>query len=58
LNFVVKALRVSKEGVQSGYELQKIKVATQPPALFDVPNEYHEFTLNRLLDLLTKLGQW
>jgi hypothetical protein len=58
LNFVVKVLRVSKEGVQSGYELQKITVAAQPSELFDVPIEYHEFTFNKLFDLLTKLGQW
>jgi hypothetical protein len=58
LNFNIKVLRVSKEGTQSGYELRNIKAAAQPSSLFETPSEYHEFTFNRLLDLLTKLGQW
>jgi hypothetical protein len=58
LNFVVKVLRVSKGGVQSGYELQKIEVGLQPSELLDVPIGYRQFTFNRLFDLLTKLGQW
>jgi len=58
LNFVVKVVRVSKEGIQSGFELQNIKVGTQPPDLFEIPNDYVQFTFNRLFDLLTKLGQW
>jgi hypothetical protein len=58
LNFVVKVLRVSKEGVETGYELKNIKVGTQSPSLFEVPTGYRQFTFNRLYELLTKLGQW
>lgn len=58
LNFVIKVLRVSKEGIQSGYELRRIKLGTQPPELFEVPLGYRQFTFNRLFDLLTRLGQW
>ena len=58
LNFIVKVLRTSKGGVQSGYELQNIKEGTQPQTLFEFPAGYHEFTLNRLVDVLIGLGQW
>jgi len=58
LNVIVKVLRVSKGGVQSGYELRNIKEGTQPPALFEFPNDYREFTLPELLDVLTGFGQW
>jgi hypothetical protein len=58
LNFVVRVMRTSKEGVQSGYELQNIKQGTQPPGLFDPYADYHEFSINRLLDALTAVGQW
>ncbi|HEX3436256.1 MAG TPA: hypothetical protein VHT24_05765 [Pseudacidobacterium sp.] len=57
LNFVVKVSWVSKEGVQLGYELQNIKVASQQSDLFDIPIGYRQFTFNRLFDVLTKLGQ-
>lgn len=58
LHFVTKVLRVSKDGVQSGYELKDIEVGDQPPNIFDVPTNYRQFTFNRLFDLLAKLGQW
>jgi hypothetical protein len=58
LNFIVKLRRVSKDGVQSGYELHNVKVGTQPPTLFEFPNGYREFTLTKLVDVLTGLGQW
>jgi hypothetical protein len=58
LNFIVKVLRVSKTGTQSGYELHNIKEATQPPALFEIPGDYREFALTRLLDALTGFAQW
>jgi hypothetical protein len=58
VNFIVKVLRTSKSGAQSGYELQNVKQETQPPALFEVPNGYHKFTLTRLADVLAGLGQW
>lgn len=58
LNFIVKVLRISKSGVQSGYELQNAKQGTQPPELFETPDGYRKFTLNRLADVLTRLGQW
>jgi hypothetical protein len=58
LNFVIKVLRVSKEGVQSGYELQNIEVGGQQANIFEVPSDYRQFTFNRLFDLLAKLGQW
>jgi hypothetical protein len=35
LNFIVKVLRTSKSGVQSGYELQNVKQGSQPLALFE-----------------------
>lgn len=58
LNFIVKVLRTSKGGVQSGYELQNIKEGTQPQTLFEFPAGYRQFTLNRLVDILIGLGQW
>jgi len=58
LNFIVKALRVSKGAVQSGYELQNIKEGAQAQALFEFPPGYRQFTLNRLVDVLFGLGQW
>jgi hypothetical protein len=58
LNFIVKVLRISKSGVQSGYELQNATQGTQPPALFEIPPGYRKFTLNRFADVLTGLGQW
>jgi hypothetical protein len=58
LNFIVKVLRTSKSGIQSGYELQNAKQKSQPPALFEVPNGFHKFTLTRLADVLAGLGQW
>jgi hypothetical protein len=58
LNFIVKVLRVSKDGVQSGYELHNVKVGTQPPTLFEFPAGYREFTLTKLIDVLTGFGQW
>lgn len=57
LNFVVKVLRKSAKGVQSGYELQNVKTGTQPSALFDT-GSYREFTMPKLLDVLTGVGQW
>jgi hypothetical protein len=57
LNFIVKVLRVSKSGVQSGYELQNAKQQSQPPALFEAPNGVRKFTLTRFADLLAGLGQ-
>jgi hypothetical protein len=35
VNFIVKVLRTSKSGAQSGYELQNVKQEIQPPALFE-----------------------
>jgi hypothetical protein len=58
LNFIVKVLRTSKSGVQSGYELRNAKQESQPPALFDVPNGFRKFTLTRLADVLAGLEQW
>jgi hypothetical protein len=58
LDFVVKILRNSKSGVQSGYELQNIKEGPQPKALFEFPAGYREFTLTKLVDALTGFGQW
>jgi len=58
LNFVSKVLRISKSGVQSGYTLQNAKLGTQPPDLFEIPDGYRKFTLNRLADVLTGLEQW
>jgi hypothetical protein len=57
LNFVVKVLRKSAKGVESGYELQNVKKGNQPPALFDTA-DYREFTMPKLLDVLTGAGQW
>jgi hypothetical protein len=57
LNFVVKVLRKSAKGVESGYELQNVKKATQPISLFDTTG-YREFTMPKLLDVLTGAGQW
>jgi len=57
LNFVVKVLRKSAKGVESGYELQNIKKGTQPVTLFDT-TDYREFTMPKLLDVLTGVGQW
>ena len=42
LNFITKVLRTSKDGVQSGYELQEIKQETQPKELFDPYADYKE----------------
>ncbi len=58
LRFIVKILRTSKGGVQSGYELQNIKEGTQPQKLFEFPAGYRQFTLTRLVDVLMGLGQW
>jgi hypothetical protein len=58
LNFIVKVSRTSKSGVQSGYELQNAKQASQPPALFEVPTGFRKFTLTRFADVLAGLGQW
>jgi hypothetical protein len=58
LNFIVKVLRTSKTGAQSGYELRNAKVGTQSSSLFEIPNQYRKFTLTRLADVLTGLGQW
>ena len=58
LNFIVKVLRTSKSGVQSGYELQNVKQGSRPVALFEVPNGFRKFTLARLADVLVGLGQW
>ena len=58
LSFIVKILRTSKGGVQSGYELQNIKEGTQPQKLFEFPAGYRQFTLTRLVDVLMGLGQW
>ncbi len=57
LNFVVKVLRTSKDGVESGYELQNINEGTQPQKLFDPYTGYKEFSINKLLDVLTGVGQ-
>jgi hypothetical protein len=57
LNFIVKVLRVSKSGVESGYELQNAKQESQPPAFFEVPNGVRKITLTRLADVLAWLGQ-
>jgi len=58
LNFVVKVLGVSKEGIQLGYELQNINVGSQQSDLFDTPIWLpSNFTFNRLFDVLTKLAQ-
>jgi hypothetical protein len=56
LNFIVKVQRTSKSGVQSGYELQNVKQATQPASLFEVPDGFRKFTLTRLADILAGLG--
>jgi hypothetical protein len=58
LNFIVKVLRISKTGVRSGYELQNAKIGPQPPDTFEVPKDYRKFTLQRLIDVFTGLGQW
>lgn len=58
LNFIVKVLRTSKSGVQSGYELQNSKQEPQPATLFEVPNGFRKFVLTRLADVLAGLGQW
>ena len=58
LNFVVKVVRVTKDGVQTGYELKDIKPGPQPADIFELPTDYRQFTFNRLFELLTKLGQW
>jgi hypothetical protein len=58
LNFIVKVRRISKSGVESGYELHNAKKEAQSPSLFEVPRGYRKFTLNRLLDVFTGLGQW
>ena len=58
LNFIVKVSRTSKSGVQSGYEMQNAKEASQPLSIFEVPEGFHKFTLTRFADLLAGLGQW
>jgi len=58
LNFIVKVLRVSKNGIESGYEIQNVNAGTQPPSLFEVPNTYRKFTLPKLFDVLTGIGEW
>lgn len=58
LNFITKVLRISKSGVQSGYELRNAKQENQLPTLFEIPAGFSKFTLNRLVDVLTGLGQW
>jgi len=58
LNFVIKVQRVSPQGTQTGYELENIKVGTQPTTLFNVPDNYRKFTLPKLLDALSGGGQW
>lgn len=57
LNFIVKVLRKSAKGVESGYELQNVRKGTQPSTLFETVN-YREFTMPKLLDVLTGAGQW
>ncbi|HET7106984.1 MAG TPA: hypothetical protein VFI38_09250 [Candidatus Acidoferrum sp.] len=57
LNFIVKVQRISKSGVQSGYELQNAKQETQPPALFELPNGSRKFTLTKLADIFVGIGQ-
>jgi hypothetical protein len=57
-NFIVKLVRISKDGVQTGYELQNVKQGTQDPALFEIPSGYRKFTLPKLIDVLTGVGQW
>lgn len=57
LNFVVKVLRKSAKGVESGYEIQNVKRGPQPATLFDTTG-YREFTMPKLLDVLTGAGQW
>ena len=57
LNFIVKVQRISKSGVQSGYELQNAKQETQPPALFEPPGGFRKFTLTRLADIFAGIGQ-
>ena len=58
LNFVVKVLRTSKDGIQSGYELQDIKPGVQPKDLLDPLASYREFSMDKLLDALTGVSQW
>lgn len=58
LNFMVKVVQISRNGTQSGFELQEIKEGTQPQKLFDPPTGYREFTLNKLMDILVDLNQW
>ena len=58
LNFVVRVSRTSKDGVQTGYELQDIKQGAQSEQLFDPHTNYREFRINSLLDALTGVGQW
>jgi hypothetical protein len=58
VNFLVKLMRVSKDGVQTGYELKNVQIGAQSPKIFNLPVDYHQFTFNMLLDLLTDLGQW
>ena len=58
LNFIVRVQRTSKDGVQSGYVVEHVKEEPQPEALFKFPSDYRELTLDRLIDALTKLGDW
>ena len=57
LNFIVKVVRFSKTGVESGYELHNAKPASQPPALFEVPKDYRKFTMTKLIDVFTGFGE-
>ena len=58
LNFIVKIVRTSKNGLQSGYELENIKLGPQPQDLFNFYSTYREFSVNKLLDGLTGIGEW
>jgi hypothetical protein len=58
LNFITKVLRTSKDGVQSGYELQHIKQQPQSSEIFNPYADYRQFSLNNLIDVLTGVSQW
>jgi hypothetical protein len=58
LNFIVKVERVSKSGVHSGYELRNAKKGMQQTSSFEVPKDYRKFTMNKLMDVFTGIGQW
>ena len=57
LQFVVKIQRKSPKGIHSGYTLKSVKKGMQPPVLFETTG-YREFTMPKLLDVLTGAGQW